>query len=313
MTSSKEIRIDEELITLDIQQFRPFVIEKLLLSLVRRHQIRDVKLTDTRFDIKTENHIIHGYSYETNGLQCLSISIERNKNEEYLIKLYYSEDSKYHEMVKGHLSTFDADVLSPLNNVFDDWDHGRLAVISFGHRDAVANLFRYKIAGSQQNKLMIARSKSGFSYAFLDSDMKAFIENRDRGITTNIILRRLDNLRFKSLTVEMPFGPALELFEDAIKAPLEKPPSHYNFTTIQNRPLYIMKSPTRNVWIVVLEIDDKHTKCKSGYMDEEPDPYAVSWNVYNIRTTKIYYFKDLRRYQILRSNDCVDITHLIRE
>ena len=298
---------------MDITQFKPFVIEKLLLSLVRRHQIRSVTNTDTRFDIETENHLIHGYSYESNGLQCLSISIERNKVEEYLIKLYYSEQTKYHEMMKQQLSTFDADVLSPLNNVFDDWDHGRLAVISFGHRDSVANLFRYKIAVSQQNKLMIARSKSGFSYAFLDSDMKSFVENRASGITTNIILRRLDNLEFKSLTSEMPFGPALELFEDAIKAPIEKPPTHYNIITINSRPPYIMKSPTRNVWIVVLEIDEKHSKCRSGYIDNEPDPYAISWNVYNIRTTKIYYYKELRRYQIMRGNDCVDITHLIRE
>lgn len=297
---------------MDITQFKPFVIEKLLLSLVRRHQIRAVNFIDNHFDIKTENHIIHGYSYEMNGLQCLSISIERNKNEEYLIKLWYSEDTKYHEMMKQHLSTFDADVLSPLNNVFDDWDHGRLAVISFGHRDAVANLFRYKIAISQQNKLMIARSKSGFSYAFLDSDMKSFVDNRDAGVVSNIILRRLDNLEFKSLTSEMPFGPALELFEDEIKTPV-KQPSHYNYTTIQSRPLYIFKSPTRNVWIIILSMDDKHTKCQSGYMDAEPDPYQITWNVYNIRTTKIYYFKDLRRYQILRSNDCVDITHLIRD
>ena len=297
---------------MDIQYFRPFVIEKLLLSLVRRHQIRSVKLDDTKFNITTENHVIHGYSYEINGLQCLSISIERNKNEEYLIKLYYSEDTKYLEMMKELLSTFDADVLSPLNNVFDDWDHGRLNVITFGPRDSVSNLFRYRIAVSQQNKLMIARSKSGFSYAFLDSDMKSFIENRHRGISSNIILRRLDNLEFKSLTTEMPFAPALELFEDEIKQPA-KPPNHYNFTMINKRPLYIMKSPTRNVWIVILDIDEKNNKCKSGYMDTESEPYAVSWNVYNIRTTKIYYFKELRRYQILRSNDCVDITHLIRD
>lgn len=294
-----------------MEQFIPFVIEKLLLSLVRRHQIRSVTKNDNNFNIETENHVIHGYSFETNGLHCLSISIERNKTEEPLIKLYYSEHTKYLAMMKTHLSTFDADVLSPLNNVFDDWDHGRLAVISFGHRDSVANLFRYKIAISQQNKLMIARSKSGFSYAFLDSDMKSFVDNRDIGITTNIILRRLDNLEFKSLTSEMPFGPALELFEDEIKTPV-KSPSHYNYNVIETRPLYIYKSPTRNVWIVILDVDVKTNKCRSGYIDNEPDPYAISWNVYNIRTTKIYYFKDLRRYQILRGEDCVDITHLIR-
>ena len=111
---------------------------------------------------------------------------------------------------------------------------------------------------------MIARSKSGFSYAFLDSDMKSFIENRHRGISSNIILRRLDNLEFKSLTTEMPFGPALELFEDEIKQPA-KPPNHYNFTMINKRPLYIMKSPTRNVWIVILDIDEKKNKCKIFY------------------------------------------------
>ena len=298
---------------MELTKFKPFVIEKLLLSLVRRHQIRSVTFVDNRFDIKTESHTVHGYEYEINGLQCLSISIERNKVEEYLIKLYYSEETKYHEMMKDHLSTFDADVLSPLNNIFDDWEHGRLAVISFGHRDMVANLFRYKIAASQQNKLMIARSKSGFSYAFLDSDMKSFIENRDRGITSNIILRRLDNLEFKSLTSEMPFGPALELFEDAIKTPMEKPPAHTTHVTINKRPLYIMKSPTRMVWIVILDIDEKNKKCRSGYIDTEPDQYAISWDVYGIRTTKIFYFKDLRRYQILRAQDCIDITHLIRE
>ena len=298
---------------MDITLFRPFVIEKLLLSLVRRHQIRSVTSNNTKFNIETENHIVHGYSYETNGLQCLSISIERNNAEEYLIKLWYSERSQYHEMMKDHLSTFDADVLSPLNNVFDDFAHDRLNVISFGHNDSVANIFRYKIAISQQNKLMIARSKSGFSYAFLDSDMKSFIDNRDNGISTNIILRRLDSLEFKSLTSEMPFGPAMELFEDEIKEPTEKSPSHCNCITINRKPPYIMKSPTRNVWIVILDIDYKEKRCRSGYTDTEPDPYAISWNVYNIRTTKIYYFKDLRRYQILRSNDCVDITHLIRD
>ena len=102
-------------------------------------------------------------------------------------------------MNKSRISTFDADVISPLNNVFDDWDRGRLTVISFDQRDPIANLFRYRIAISQQNKMLIAKSKSGFYYAFLDTDMKQFIENRFNGVASNIILRRLTDLKYEPL------------------------------------------------------------------------------------------------------------------
>ena len=296
---------------MELNQFKSFVIEKLLLSLVRRHSIRHVKIEDNTFSISTESHIVRGVEFESHSLQCLSISIERDHVNEGLMKLYYSEETKYFEMLKNNLSTFDADVLSPLNNVFDDWNHERLGVITFGINDPVSNLFRYKIASNQLNKLMIARSRSGFVYAFLDSDMKQFIENRDKGLMSNIILRRVDDLEYKSLTAEMPFNPALELFEDEIGKPVTKKPHNYNYATIGKRPEYWMKSPTRDVWIVILESNKK--SCKTGYTDSEPDPYDIQWEVYNIRSTKVYYTKENRRYQILRGGDCVDITHLIRK
>lgn len=294
---------------MDITKFKSFVIEKLLLSLVHRHTIRDIVVNNNKFSISTDSHIINGIETESNGVQCLSIYIERNGQSEMLIKLFYSDINKYYEMNKSRISTFDADVISPLNNVFDDWDRGRLAVISFDQRDPIANLFRYRIAISQQNKLLIAKSKSGFYYAFLDTDMKQFIENRFNGVASNIILRRLNDLKYEPITPEMPFEPAIELFEDEVQKPVDKP-FKYALVIVHERPLYWMKSPTRDVWIVILDCDKNH--CRSCYMDMEPNMCHSEWSGYSVRKTNVHYNNQLHRYQIIRGKDCVDITHLLK-
>lgn len=297
---------------MDIHQFKSFVIEKMLLSLARRHVIKKTEVDDNSFSIYTEGHIIHGYEHETDGVRCITITIERNKNEEPLVKLFFSLDTHYYEKIKDHISTFDADVLSPLNNVFEDFIDDQLHVISFGINDPVSRLFKYRLATVGLNKMLIARSPSGFKYSLLDSDMKQFLDNRDKGFSSNIILRRIGELDYIHKTAEMPFQPAIELFEDALSKPVDKP-YHGAITIVDKKPLYYMKSPTRDCLIVILEISDDKKSCKSGYMDVEPNPLHKTWSVHGVRTTRIFYTKDLRRYQIIRGGDCVDITHIIRK
>lgn len=303
---------------MDIRNFKSFVIEKILLSLVNRHTIKNVAVNDVGFDILTDQHRIIGIDIpdtNDNESRSLTIYIERKGEREPLIELHYSEDHKYEIMKKTNISTFDADVLSPISSIFDDWDNDRLAVISFGYKDPVRNLFRYRIAVDQKNTVVIARSKSGFQYAFLDSDMKAFLDNRDKHINSNIILRRIHTLTGKALTPEMPFEPVFELFEDyCTKQPT---PTMRNGEVITDKPLYWYKSPVlNNTWIVILSIEKNKGDgfvCRSGYAGQEPEPVSTSWLIYNVRRTQVHYIQSRRRYQIYRGDDCVDITHLMKK
>lgn len=303
---------------MDLKFFKSFVLEKLLLSLVHRHTINNVTMIDNGFEITTGTHKVIGIdsqqSKDIAEMRVLSIYTERNGDRSPLIDLCYSEDTKYHMSKDKQLSTFMADVLSPLNSIFDDWDHDRLAVISFGYKDPVRNLFRYRLIVDQKNTIMMGRSKSGFNYAFLDSDMRQFLDNRDAGIGSNIILRRVSSLSGHAITPEMPFEPAFELFEDECSKPLR--PLLKNGELISGKPLYWYKSPTTNSWIVILSIDKNKGEgytCRSGYMEEEPSPGACKWMVYSIRKTQVFYITAHRRYQIFRGEDCIDISHLIRK
>lgn len=306
---------------MEIRNFKSFIIEKLLLSLVHRHTIQNVTVNDVGFDITTDGHKIIGIDIiDPNDLsgemmRMLTIYIERHGDREALIELHYSEDQKFDIMKKTNMSTFDADVLSPLSSIFEDWKHDRLAVISFGYKDPVKHLFRYRIVIDQKNTVVIARSKSGFQYAFLDTDMKAFLDNRDKGIVSNIILRRIETLSGHAMTPEMPFEPVFELFEEACTKP--PTPMMKNGEIITDKPLYWYKSPsTENTWIVILSIEKKKSEgfvCRSGYADSEPKPLSSSWLIYNVRRTQVFYVTAHRRYQIFRGDDCVDITHIIRK
>lgn len=302
---------------MNIRNFKSFVIEKLLLSIVHRHAIQNVTVNDKGFEITTDGHRIIGIdTADNNGdFRMITIYIERKGEREPLLELHYSEDQKYDIMKKTKLSTFDADIMSPLSSIFDDWDHDRIAVISFGYKDPVKNLFRYRIVIDQKNTVVIARSKSGFQYAFLDTDMKAFLNNRDKGIASNIILRRIEHLSGHAMTAEMPFEPVFELFEDACTKP--PTPMLKNGEIITEKPLYWYKSPTvENTWVVILSIERKKGEgfvCRSGYADTEPKPLSTSWVIYNVRKTQVFYITAHRRYQIFRGDNCVDITHLVRK
>ena len=99
------------------------------------------------------------------------------------------------------------------------------------------------------------------------------------------------------------------MFEDEVQKPVDKP-FKYALVIVHERPLYWMKSPTRDVWIVILDCDKNH--CRSCYMDMEPNMCHSEWSGYSVRKTNVHYNNQLHRYQIIRGKDCVDITHLLK-
>lgn len=121
------------------------------------------------------------------------------------------------------------------------------------------------------------------------------------------------------ISTKMPLDAALEILsdfyndEDTSLSSIKTKALIASSTEEIHRPLYVFKSPTKNNYIVILSISDDHKKCISGLSTTDPT-YSSSktQHAFSIRTTNIHYSSTLRRYFVCRQDNCIDVTHLIK-